>query len=295
MADYICNDLYKDKVSNEFKEWIYKEDLVVCVINGFKPRGDDSRPDRGLAPLSKMLTNRELLTLVIGTAKQEVWEYLDKSPEKLSKNGLWQSIFNFSEATLVDTPTRIGYTHNTYVKEHWEKDVVAKKTNHKPKLINDFPRRTGEQDVDTAIHILFRYIGGFFECVCNPPGGDWSGISVLQNQIEYRWTSMNRVSEEHTKRPDHIYQFEYEDKPTLLLIESKDFKSNLLSYEENVGIGMIEYLKRLMNREYTAKREFEDSWKSASGNLFLDSYRYFSSSLMHLVVNPITQILNKLM
>ncbi len=278
LADYICNDLYKDKVSNEFKEWIYKEeDLVVCVINGFKPEGEDSRPDRGLPPLSKMLTNRELLTLVIGTAKHEVWEHLDKSPEKLSKNGLWQSIFNLSEAILVDTPTRIGYPHNTYVKAHWEKDVNVKKTNHKPKVINDFPRRTGEQDVDTAIHILFRYIGKFFECMCNPPGGDWSGISILQNQIEYRWTSMNRVSQKHTKRPDHIYQFEYEDKPTLLLIESKDFKSNLLSHEEDVGIGMVEYLKRLMNREYTAKREVKDTWKSASGNLLLDSFNTFSA------------------
>ena len=36
-----------------------KENLILCFILGFKPRGDDARPDRGLNPLIKMIFNNQ--------------------------------------------------------------------------------------------------------------------------------------------------------------------------------------------------------------------------------------------
>ncbi|KIL42835.1 hypothetical protein KP77_34650 [Jeotgalibacillus alimentarius] len=289
LADHVCNNLYKNKITEDFKKWIYKEeDLVVCVINGFKPKGDDSRPDRGLAPLSKMLLNNDLLTIVIGTAKPEVWTNLDKSPPLLLRNGLWQSIFHFSDGILVDTPTRIGYEKNTYYKNHWT-EHLKKPSKSKETILNikDFPIKVGEHDVDTAIHILFSYVGQHFECVCNPPGGDWSGISLLKRGVEYRWTSMNRVSKENTKRPDHIYQMIYNKKPTLLLIESKGVKSELYKHkEENVGTGMVKYLENLLNREYTASKSEDYKWKASSGNLSLDYFKTYTA-VAYLLKQPL--------
>ena len=42
--------------------------LVIVWITGFKPRGDDSRPDRGLAPLAKMLlgNDAQIMAVVYG-------------------------------------------------------------------------------------------------------------------------------------------------------------------------------------------------------------------------------------
>ena len=34
--------------------------LILCFILGFKPRGDDARPDRGLNPLIKMIFNNQV-------------------------------------------------------------------------------------------------------------------------------------------------------------------------------------------------------------------------------------------
>lgn len=278
VAEFICSELYPDKVSEEFISWINKkEDLVICIVNGFKPRGDDSRPDRGLPPFAKMLSNSDILTLIFGPALPIQWQQLDLNPEQLNKtNGLWQSIFAFSDAILVESSTRDNerFRYNTYLKEHW---VTSKKKKKNITPISYFPKSVGEHDVDTSLHILFTYIGNFFESVCNPPGGDWSGVSLLKNSLEYRWTSMNRVSEEGTKRPDHIYQLLYNSKDTLLLIESKGIKNDLMKPQEaNVGIGMINYLKNLMNRDYTAIKS-ADGWKNIHGQMTIDDFQVFSA------------------
>nr|AAY97906.1 Mva1269I restriction endonuclease [Kocuria varians] len=278
VANYICNQLYIDKVSDEFVKWIYKkEDLAICIINGFKPGGDDSRPDRGLPPFTKMLTNLDILTLMFGPAPPTQWDYLDSDPEKLNKtNGLWQSIFAFSDAILVDSSTRDNnkFVYNAYLKEHW---VVQREKKESNTPISYFPKSVGEHDVDTSLHILFTYIGKHFESACNPPGGDWSGVSLLKNNIEYRWTSMYRVSQDGTKRPDHIYQLVYNSTDTLLLIESKGIKNDLLkSKEANVGIGMINYLKNLMARDYTAVKK-DGEWKNIHGQMTLDKFLTFSA------------------
>ena len=45
--------------------------------------------------------------------------------------------------------------------------------------------------------------------MCNPPGGDWSGVTLLDfgSGAEYRWTSLPRVSGKDGKRPDHVIEF----------------------------------------------------------------------------------------
>ena len=56
-------------ISREFSTWLEKkEHLVICWVMGFKPKGDDARPDRGLPPLARMLIGpeTELLTIVYG-------------------------------------------------------------------------------------------------------------------------------------------------------------------------------------------------------------------------------------
>ena len=43
------------------------------------------------------------------------------------------------------------------------------------------PLKIGENDVDTILHTIFTQLKSseikIFEGMCNPPGGDWSGIS----------------------------------------------------------------------------------------------------------------------
>jgi hypothetical protein len=79
--------------------------------------------------------------------------------------------------------------------------------------------------------------------MCNPPGGDWSGINLrLQNGNLGRWTSLPRVSAE--KRPDHVIQVELPSGEIILSVESKQSFSSL---EENVGPRLKAYLNHLMN------------------------------------------------
>ena len=82
--------------------------------------------------------------------------------------------------------------------------------------------------------------------MCNPPGGDWSGLSVLCGNHEVRWLSLPRVSEEvEGKRPDHVLElFGVFNCPVLLSIESKERAFDL---EENVGEGLVNYIRNLMN------------------------------------------------
>lgn len=84
-----------------------------------------------------------------------------------------------------------------------------------------------EQDVDTTIHLLFAHQENLkvFEVTCNPPGGDWSGLSILDFETgeEFRWTSLPRVSSAGGKRPDHVIEFLLDNGHWgLLAIESND-------------------------------------------------------------------------
>ena len=87
---------------------------------------------------------------------------------------------------------------------------------------------------------MFTYILGAhcFEGMCNPPGGDWSGFSVIDRDYENRWLSLPRESDTISgKRPDHILElFNVFERPLLLSVESKEKSADL---ENDVGIKLI--------------------------------------------------------
>ena len=57
--------------------------------------------------------------------------------------------------------------------------------------------------------------------LCNPPGGDWSGLSVIVNQCEYSRYHY-RVMVNYGKA-DHVLQlYPYDANSIILSIESKD-------------------------------------------------------------------------
>ena len=58
--------LYSD-LGDDYLGWLRREkSLVICWITGYKPGGQDSRPDRGLVPFGRMLVGEEcdLLSVV---------------------------------------------------------------------------------------------------------------------------------------------------------------------------------------------------------------------------------------
>ena len=68
-----------------------KKPLAIVWVTGFKPEGDDSRPDRGLPPLAKMMlgNDAQIMAIVYGPAPKSTWDELDKSPKTLANsNGL---------------------------------------------------------------------------------------------------------------------------------------------------------------------------------------------------------------
>jgi hypothetical protein len=153
-----------------------KKYLGIVWITGFKPHGDDSRPDRGLTPLARIILgdDTEILTVVYGPAKDSTWRTFKDSPTQLAiDNGLWQSIINICDYILIDSATckdKIFSKTNTIRKENIN---IVTFSCQIPSI--DY----SEQDTDTAIHQIFscKESMGIFECMCNPPGGDWSGIS----------------------------------------------------------------------------------------------------------------------
>ena len=241
-------DIYQD-LDSKFYSWLNKEqDLVVCWVMGFKPKGDDARPDRGLPPLARMLSGQdaEILTVVYGPAKRSHWSLLMTDPSKLSgQNGLWEAIMAVSDGILVDSST-FDQRNRGVIKEFWNKG--SSESNEKGNITTEVPTALGEQDVDTLVHLIFARLGGqdVFEGFCNPPGGDWSGIFILttDKRKRVRWFSLPRVSGSETKRPDHLIElFGLAEKPILFSIESKERARDL---EKNIGTRLNSYIKNLM-------------------------------------------------
>lgn len=238
--------------------------MIIAIFKGFKPRGDDNRPDRGLLPLAAMLssTDIDVLTYMYGPLIEGNLKLLDSDPIALSKrNGLWRSILALSNYVVLDVPVlakkkydaeRVYDTSN--IKDFYTIQGVDKELNNK-KAFSSVPVNFGEDDVDTGIHYLFTHILGeyCFEGMCNPPGGDWSGFSVIDGDNENRWLSLPRVSDVvNGKRPDHILElFGVFDKPLLLSIESKERSADL---ETDVGTKLVTYIKKLMEFIPSAKR-----------------------------------------
>lgn len=264
-------------------------DLLLCLIKGFKPRGDDNRPDRGILPLAVMLSNTdvEILTYIYGPIVEYNYNLLLTNPKRLaSSNGLWRSILALSnyvaldvpvlshpmrdEECIIDTSTlKDEYTTFDYNPEGLTRPVFS-----------SVPREFHEDDVDTGIHYLFAHIMGdtCFEGMCNPPGGDWSGLSVVFGNDEVRWLSLPRVSDEvDGKRPDHVIEiFGMYRKPVLLAIESKERAMDL---EPDVGSGLINYISNLMNYVPSVERQvtpFYSDW--AQSRELIDFLEYTTIS-----------------
>src|SRR5690606_33992217 len=97
----------------------------------------------------------------------------------IERNGLWQSVLSVSDAVLCDSATNLQGSALAYLSPHWASAVSFKP---RPISVEPAPVRNGEQDVDTVLHLVFARLAKAhcFEGLCNPPGGDWSGLS-LQN------------------------------------------------------------------------------------------------------------------
>lgn len=234
--------------------------LLIVWITGFKPRGDDSRPDRGLVPLARMLFGNsiDILSVVFGPAKPTTWKTFQQDPEKLAlDNGLWQAVIGLSNFVFADSPTsefgELFYEITRQLKRNTEPIIFesASATN-----------QYSEQDTDTAVHSLFskQESLGIFESMCNPPSGDWSGVSVLDFKTleEYRWTSLPRVSTVEGKRPDHVIQIVTAKELIFLVIESKDNGKDL---EKEIGIRLTTYLNELLKVAPTAHKVKGKDWK----------------------------------
>jgi len=251
------SQLYKD-LRPDLSTWINRcDDLVIAWIAGFKPRGDDSRPDRGLVPLARMLFGEEidLLSFVYGPGKPEMWRVLHNDPQRLmQRNGLWEAVLTLSSAVIVDSPTNAKLTQRGYIRSHWSADSAPGTPS--VSVVSEKPVSYGENDVDSVLHNVMRHLMSAvcFEGMCNPPGGDWSGVSILNNDrsTEYRWLTLPRVSGANTKRPDHVFQlFPVRAHTLLLTVESKEAPE---SVELGIGPRLERYLKNLFSTSPNVSR-----------------------------------------
>lgn len=236
--------------------------IAVVWITGFKPHGDDSRPDRGLSPLAKMIlgNDAQLLAVVSGPAKTATWQAFKSFPKDVAKeNGLWQAILNICDYVLVDSTTcrgKVFYKTNANL----SKNTTPVSFTYKNPVVT-----FGEHDTDTSIHQLFsrRKNWGIFESLCNPPGGDWSGINYSASaKDEYRWTSLPRVSKIGGKRPDNVIQLKGKEQDIFLSIESK---LNGKDLETNIGTKLKSYLTDLFNSIPTAHKSKSKDWRLYEG------------------------------
>lgn len=267
------------------------KNLVLCLMKGFKPHGDDNRPDRGLLPLASMLSDNknETLTILYGPVLFKNYDLLLNHPKQLARtNGLWKSILSLSDFLILDVPILskpsvkdVEEIINTSALKQYYTHNKQDNPNLKSKVFSGKPQEYHEDDVDTGIHYMFTTIlkDICFEGMCNPPGGDWSGFSIIDNGKEKRWLSLPRVSSNvHGKRPDHILEiFEVFHKPLLLSIESKEKSSDL---EPSVGIGLINYIKNLMSYLPNAERSINpySSWYSATQKVNFDNFKIISAA-----------------
>ena len=167
----------------------------------------------------------ELMTFVYGPAPVSHWNDLARNPVGLAaRNGLWEAVLGVSDGVLVDSATKSAGTPRGYLKDAWAAVLAEEQI---PLSVEAKVLSLGEQDVDTALHLAFESLGTnvVFEGMCNPPGGDWSGISFRWDSAEpeHRWLTLPRVSAEGAKRPDHVYAlFGHGEWVVCLCIESKE-------------------------------------------------------------------------
>ena len=247
--------------------------LAIVWITGFKPRGDDSRPDRGLVPLARMTLGGQanMMCVVSGPAKRSTWNKLNVSLNELcADNGLWLAVFNLCNYVLIDSATiaQPKFFNNSINIQRSITPVTFTKAGN--------PSAFTEDDTDCAIHQIFAHKNnlGILEGMCNPPGGDWSGISCVDKKGEYRWTSLPRVSQIGGKRPDHVIQIALQSCNVFFSIESKGAGRDL---ENGIGTKLTDYLRDLFSTLPTAQRKVGTEWRSMGNDLpVLDPYRIVS-------------------
>ena len=242
----------------------FNKPLAIVWITGFKPRGDDSRPDRGLSPLARMALgpNAQILAVVSGPAKNSTWNSLLSSVENLAKqNGLWQAIVNNCNFFFVDSNTCRHYIFYD-TKLHIKPAPKKVKFQYVP-IPYDF--NFGEHDTDTVIHQLFstEKHNDIQECLCNPPGGDWSGIDFYGNNETFRWTSLPRVSPVGGKRPDHLFQIGKYPNFSFWIIESKGNGTDL---EDNIGDNLKLYIQDLFKFAPSCSKQGSNDWRAYQQN-----------------------------
>lgn len=257
------------------------EDCLICMIKGFKPRGDDNRPDRGVLPFAAMLTSERVyvLSYIYGPLVERNYQLLLTDPVRLSEvNGFWRAFISLSDFLLLDAPllntSKIvtKFIDNRNVKQKYisrgktEEFTIA--------VIPNAPNNYREDDVDTVLHYIFSYLlKNTFEGMCNPPGGDWSGLSVRLNDCEYRWLSLPRVSET-SKRPDHVAElFIPNGKPVLFVVESKECGSDL---ETDIGLRLKDYIYWLMKFTPSVSKADGEEWRYAEKNVDVDNFEIIS-------------------
>ena len=245
--------------------------IALIWIIGYKPQGDDSRPDRGLCPLAKMILEDSCryMGFIYGPAKSRTWEILKMGLEYLAmSNGLWQSVYEICDYVLIDSVTKdkpefMIVEHE--VMHHRDRFEIV----YHPTDSVEF----SEHDIDTAIHqILSR--SGMKECLCNPPGGDWSGIDFHDKDCIYRWTSLPRVSKVGGKRPDHVFQKDCGEYNVFISIESKRVGSEL---ENGIGLKLADYLKDLFALVPTSVKDSDTDWRLYNKEVALGNYAIISA------------------
>ncbi len=260
------------------------QDLLICLIKGFKPRGDDNRPDRGLLPFLAMLTSEhaKILTLIYGPMTSTRVEQIKNDPGTVARaSGFWNVFLGLSDYLLLDVPLlnekdnatlfRVNSTYKQQCTALSAKEVIFSD------IVSPIPNSVHEDDVDSAIHMLFTSLPSnkCFEGLCNPPGGDWSGLSVIVNQCEYRWVSLPRVSGEiNGKRPDHVLQLYPNDTNSIILsIESKDRAFDL---EPNVGTQLKQYITYLSTFVPSCEKSVIGEWSISKRKISLNQIKIVS-------------------
>lgn len=275
--------LYPEMNDEFYRKLATQNDLIICMFKGFKPHGDDARPDRGILPLIAMLfgESTEILTFVYGETLESTIQKLGQNILSLSSgNGLWSAIVSLSDFIILDAPKipKVVDAPNI-VRLIPNKDnkifSLSVKKQATDMLISPYPTHYTENDVDTFIHTIFNYIiPNTFEGFCNPPGGDWSGISLINNNdpaigTEFRWLTLPRVSD--SKRPDHItVLFNLFEKPLIICTESKELPRNL---EPNIGPALTKYIFDLLSYPPSVERQLNsDIWTISTSTVSVSDF-----------------------
>ena len=190
-------------------------------------------------------------------------------------NGLWEAIVSLSDAILIDSPTATSLPTLAFFPS-----TPPSASIQLPRLkdASDFPLWS-EHDVDSALHTLFSNAAGdcVFEAMCNPPGGDWSGVSfqAALNTDVARWTSLPRVTAEDAKRPDHVVIFQ--GPPLVVLsIESKELPG---SVEAGIGPRLVNYMSALYAVPPNIVRGVaERAWRPYAGRTPAAGVRFVSGA-----------------